>query len=258
MTPSEPPRGRARGRRPGSKNKPKVKVPRKKAKPEPPEEKGYTRIYADGKGGFLPFDPIEPSQPKRPERAPKPETFAPAPEHPKGYMRIYVDEGGRELAAPVDEPTPVKLPAPPPADRPPVELVEVAVASDTEQRKLIDEYGELDRRMQLHAAEVSRYEFLKKLIKSWFDQAPADADGAVEGEVYRLHLTARERERRVRDLRELAEVIGMDKLLELVTVRIGVLEDLLGKARVELLTVEERSGSRRIKAIPKRPAAAIV
>jgi hypothetical protein len=148
----------------------------------------------------------------------------------------------------------VKPPRPPAEPQAPVEILEVTVASDAEQRKMIDEYGELDRRMQLHAAETARYELLKRVIKSWFDQAPADADGAVEGEIYRLHLTARERERRIRDMRELVELIGLDKLLELASVKLSTLEDLLGKARISALTVEARTGSRRIKAVPKFPA----
>ena len=75
---------------------------------------------------------------------------------------------------------------------------EVAVPADRAQRQMVDEYGELDRRMQLTAPDVARYDVLKRAIKSWFDVMPPDADGVLEGRVYRLHLSARERERRVR------------------------------------------------------------
>ena len=76
----------------------------------------------------------------------------------------------------------------------------------------------------------------------------------LEGRVYRLHLSARERERRVRSLRDLVEVIGLDKFLELASVAFGPLEDLLGKTRAAALITEARTGSRRIKAVPKRAA----
>jgi hypothetical protein len=155
--------------------------------------------------------------------------------------------------------------APPPAKprrgRPPkkiepakAESAEVAVSVDREQRKMVDEYGELDRRMQLLNPDVVRYDALKRAIKSWFDRVPADADAIVEGEVYRLHLSARERERRVRSMRALVDVIGLDKFLEMASVPIGALEDLLGKTRAAALVTEARTGSRRIKAVPKRPA----
>jgi hypothetical protein len=138
--------------------------------------------------------------------------------------------------------------------KPASESLELAVTVDREQRKMVDEFGELDRRMQLLSPDAARYDGLKRAIKSWFDRVPADVDGIVEGEVYRLHLSARERERRVRSMRDLVEVIGLDKFLELCSVPIGALEDLLGKTRAAALVTEARTGSRRIKAVPKRPA----
>jgi len=162
----------------------------------------------------------------------------------RGYTRIYVRDGQE-----IEEAEP-EAPAKPEPDF--VPTVEISVTSDADQKKLIDEYGELDRRMQLRAMDYARYESLKRAIKSWFDQAPADADGTVEGDVYLLHLSCRERERKVRDLRELHDLVGFDKFLELVTVSIGQLENLLGKAHVAALCLESRTGSRRIKAIAKK------
>ena len=154
---------------------------------------------------------------------------------------------------------------PPPAvkprrGRPPNPLVvkseslEVGISIDKRQRQMADEYGELDRKMQLMSPDVARYDTLKRAIKGWFDRLPPEVDGIVEGRVYRLHLSARERERRVRSLRDLVEVIGLDKFLELANVAIGPLEDLLGKTRAAALITEARTGSRRIKAVPKRAA----
>ena len=172
--------------------------------------------------------------------------------HSKGYTRIFVGPDGADLAVPITEETEVRRHAPAPA--PVAPSVELAIPTDLEMRKICDEFGELDRRRQLHASDDARYESLKRAIKSWFDQAPPDADGTVEGEVYLLHLSARERERRVRDMRELLEVIGLDALLEIATVALGALEDRIGRTRVDGLAIEARTGSRRIKAVPKHPA----
>jgi hypothetical protein len=246
MTPELPAPIR-RGRPPGSKNKPKKRLLRPIPKAE---EGGFTKIYIRN-GESSPLEPLATNRPQISRKFPANFPQTAPPDHPKGYTRIYVDDAGQELAKPLDEPTPVKAPAP---AAEPLQVLEVSMASDAEQRKMIDEFGELDRIMKLHEAKRARYEFLKRLIKSWFDQAPADADGAVEGEVYRLHLSARERERRIRDMRELVDRIGLDKVLELASVSLSALEDLLGKTGVSALTVEARIGSRRIRAVPKFPA----
>lgn len=228
----------------------------KKERTEPPEPK-----RPRGRPRKQPAPEVEPpitvgGSPDEPAAAEPVKSSEPAPamvEHTfpgdKGYVKLYVPEGEPAPMAPAE---PEKLPKPAPEPEAPLDIT---LASDAVQRALIDEYGELDRRMQLRATDTARYDSLKRAIKSWFDQAPADADGTCEGEVYLLHLSARERERKFRSLRELVEVIGLDKVLDLAVVPIGAVENLLGKAHVATMTVEARSGSRRIKAIPKRPAA---
>jgi len=217
--------------------------------PEPKRKRGRPRK-------IRPPAPGSPEEPTPPQVIPEPQ---PAPEPPpvvrevvepgeRGHTRFYVREG-QEL-----EPAETAAPPRPAAEPDFVPTVEVSVKSDRDQRALIDEYGELDRRMQLRAMDHARYETLKRAIKSWFDGAPADADGTVEGDVYLLHLSARERERKVRDMRELVDTIGLDKVLEMAAVSIGALENLIGKAAVARLTVDARTGSRRIKAIPKQAA----
>ena len=179
---------------------------------------------------------------------------APVVEHvfpgDKGYVKLFTPEG--EVPAPPPEPEKPKRQAHEAPAEPPLDL---AIATDETQRAMIDEYGELDRRMQIRATEIARYEVLKRAIKTWFSSVPADADGCVEGDVYLLHLSACERERKIRDMQALIEAVGLEKVLEIATIPLGVLENMLGKDRVSFLTTETRSGSRRIKAIAKRPAA---
>ena len=227
-------------------NPPPVGRPRRKppaiaAEPAGPdrENMGENQGQIGGKSGVNGENP-----PRRPPVA--------DPPHSRGYTKIFVDEHGADLAVPITEETEVRRHAPAPA--PVAPSVELAIPTDLEMRKIVDEFGELDRRRQLHASDDARYESLKRAIKSWFDAAPPDADGTVEGEVYLLHLSARERERRVRDMRELLEVIGLDALLEIATVALGALEDRIGRTRVDALAIEARTGSRRIKAVPKHPA----
>jgi hypothetical protein len=229
--------------------------PPKRPRGRPPKIQTEAPTIADGS----PDEPVE--TPVAPPGAPQdrsnpvsaPEPSPPVQEHvypgDKGYVKLFVPEG--EVPAAPAEPERPKRQAQEPSPDP---ALDITVASDAEQRALIDEYGELDRRMQLRATDTARYESLKRAIKAWFANVPPDADGTVEGDVYLLHLSACERERKIRSVQDLVEVIGLEKVLDLAIVPIGQLENLIGQSRVAGLTVETRTGSRRIKAIPKRPA----
>jgi len=173
--------------------------------------------------------------------------------HSKGYSKIFIGEDGADLAVPITEETEVKRRGP--AREPAAPSVELAIPTDLEMRALCDELGELDRRLQVHAADQARFEVLKKAVKSWFDQAPPDADGLVQGDAYLLRVSARERERRIKDLSELLAEIGLDQLLKIVSVKITELEDAIGKTRASAFIIEARTGSRRVRAIAKHPAA---
>lgn len=124
------------------------------------------------------------------------------------------------------------------------------------KREMIDEFGELNRQVQMFEPVQTRFELVKKAIKSWFDDAPADAEATVEGKVYLLHISARQRVRRIRDMQQLALEVGHDELLGMLAshVPLGVIEDLIGKTKTDALVVDERSGVRRIRAVPKCPS----
>jgi len=227
--------------------------PRKPADPPPAEPQAQT---AEPELAPAPPEPEPtPNPATEPPPAPKVEVADPPSQTfrgERGYIRIYERKGHK-----IEAPREPRVPKPkPPAEPDWTPSTEVTLAGDEHQKAMIDEYGELDRRMQLRAMDTQRYETLKRAIKTWFDQAPPDADGTVEGEVYLLHLSARERERKLRDLHEVVELIGLDKVLELATVPVGALENILGKARVAQLTIDARTGSRRIKAIAKRAVTA--
>ena len=191
--------------------------------------------------------------------APAPAAELPAPppmtEHiypgDKGYVKLFVPEG--EVPEAPAEPEKPKRQARGP-ESPPVAALEVAIPADTVQKQMIDELGELDRRRQLHLADDARFETLKKAVKNWCSDLPTDSDVIMQGMHYVLRISGCERERRVRDLREVVERIGIDRLLQIATVPIGELQKLMGTAELEALLVETRSGSRRIRCIPRFPA----
>lgn len=233
--PPEPPPKRPRGR------------PRKAL---PPPVEAQATITPAGSPDepapqIAPESPPEPAQPKA-EPAPEAGTIIPS-KH--GYTRLFVPDEDLP-AAPEPEPK-AKAKPPEPAPEPSLDLT---FASNPEQRALIDEFGELDRRMKVRAMDQARYESLKKAIKSWFCGVPPDADGSVQGDRYLLHLSACEKEREVRNIRELVDLIGLDAVLDLVIVPITKLENGFGQSRVEHLITEKRTGSRRIRCVPMFPA----
>lgn len=163
-------------------------------------------------------------------------------------MRKLAAAPARTVVKPPPRRVRKKLPAP----------AEVAAPADRVKLAMCDEYGELDRQLQVIAPVMARHELLKRAIKSWFDHAPADAEACIEGKVYLLNISARERVRRIRDIQQLALEVGTDDLLDILAkfVPLGVIEDLIGKPKVAALVVDERSGSRRIKCVAKHPSGA--
>ena len=118
---------------------------------------------------------------------------------------------------------------------------------------VVDEYGELDRLIQAHKVIADRHELLKKTIKSWFDDHPADQPAVANGRQYTLQISARQVERTLAPAR-VWKLVGRDKFLSICQIAIGKLEELVGKGEVAKLAVEAQTGSRRIKAIAAAPA----
>lgn len=195
------------------------------------------------------------------EPAPEPSEAPPPPPEPpkleehvfegrKGYVKLYTAPG--ETPEPPAEPEKPKREVQEPSPEP---VIDLAVQTDATQKSMLDELGELDRKFKLRSLDSQRFESLKKAVRAWFDELPNDCDGVAEGNVFLVHLSARERERKVRDNAEIAALIGIEKFYQIARINLADLENLLGKAQVEALTVETRSGTRRIRCLPKYPAA---
>jgi hypothetical protein len=120
---------------------------------------------------------------------------------------------------------------------------------------LIDEFGELDRQVQQFKPQAERHEFLKKLIRSWFDDEPAAQTAIATGNVYEIQLTAKLKERTWTDIFKLYRALGREKFLSVCEVALGKAEELLGKPKVATLVSEALTGSRRLKPVLRTPAA---
>jgi hypothetical protein len=125
----------------------------------------------------------------------------------------------------------------------------VALAVVPSQSALIDEFGELDRQVQAFQPIVSRHEELKKIIKSWYDDWPAEQAAIASGKLYTLQISPRENQRSIVSIAKVAKLLGAKVFQAMATVPIKALEDRLGKVAAAKLLCESRTGSRRIKTV---------
>lgn len=123
---------------------------------------------------------------------------------------------------------------------------------DALQAKVIDEYGELDRQVREFAPIAAKHESLKKIIKAWCEEMPADEGAMLEGRQYKILVGARERERKFKSLSKVFKACGtLKRFLSVCTVAIGALEELIGKSQVESLVETTSTGTRRLRPIAK-------
>jgi hypothetical protein len=128
----------------------------------------------------------------------------------------------------------------------------VAPLATPSREELIDEFGELNRQVQLFQSKADRHEFLKKLIRSWFDNDPAGEIAVATGHVYEVQFTPKAKERPWTDMFKLYRALGRTAFLSICEVALGEAEKLLGEIKVASLVTEALSGSRRLKRVVSR------
>lgn len=129
-------------------------------------------------------------------------------------------------------------------------VVAPAVAETNSRAAVIDEYGELDRRIQAFEPVRKRHESLKAQIKSWYDNDPADFEATAEGQLYTVQVSARETESTVAMAKAYRE-LGKERFLAACSITIKALTEALGTAAALALIRKARTGSRRLKVVAK-------
>ena len=125
----------------------------------------------------------------------------------------------------------------------------------------IDRYSDLDQKVLLFAPILEEHDLLKKKIEAGVANRPGDLPSVLDGHRYQLQLTARRNERTITNKKavfnRLKKLLGIDGFLALITIPLGEAVDKnIPKSEHRAFVVEERTGSRSIKVIPQRPAAA--
>lgn len=128
----------------------------------------------------------------------------------------------------------------------------IPIAPPTDRAKIIDEYGELDRKVQEFEPLRKQHEKLKSVIKYWYVDAAPEATPIAQGKLYEIQVGACERARTWKSIPAVVRAVGgIQAFYGICSVAIGAVENIIGKSKTAALLAETQSGSRRIKAVPK-------
>lgn len=113
-----------------------------------------------------------------------------------------------------------------------------------EQKALVDELGALDEKIRPVAPLIARAESIKKEIRGWMADEPADVPFLLSGTRFSASVSAAPPQRFVL-VQKLAKILGAKKTLELATVTIKAAEELLPAVQLPAV-LDSAPGSRRI------------
>jgi hypothetical protein len=130
------------------------------------------------------------------------------------------------------------------------------VLKSQDRSAIVDEFGELDRRVAEFKPQLKRYEALKAQIRTWAEKIPAADSVEYAGTRYTAQLGPREMKRTVIDKLKaftiLKKVLGLKGALAVVTIPLEKAVDAhIPEAQHKLIVKEERTGSRDITAVAK-------
>ena len=126
-----------------------------------------------------------------------------------------------------------------------------------EQRTLVDEFGELDRKYRLWNPDLKRYEALKHIIKPWFRDLPGDQAATAQGTTYTLNVTPCEQES-TPEKKRIYRLLGPKLFLEVAEITQkalkAALETLKKTDQFDQCFTKPRTGSRILSAVQSAPA----
>lgn len=122
------------------------------------------------------------------------------------------------------------------------------------QIAVINEFGGLYSQSQAWAPKQKRLDALKDEIRSWYPNLAADATELASSNCYVIQIGAKSIEKSWASMADVYKAVGgLKAFLKLCTVTFKALAGVIGNTAAEAMQVEERSGSRSVKAIPAVP-----
>jgi hypothetical protein len=119
---------------------------------------------------------------------------------------------------------------------------------------IIDEFGDLDREIQLFAQKVKRHKELRDLIGEAVETRKAEKPIILRGTLYELQLSPRKAERTVTDKTKLfgllKKLLGLDALIAALTIPLGLIDKWVPDAEDAGLAASAATGIRTITVVP--------
>jgi hypothetical protein len=123
--------------------------------------------------------------------------------------------------------------------------------------QIIDEFGELDRRINEFRPVVARHKALKDEIAGWYSALAGDQTAVAEGKLYTIQIGRGENRRTitnvVRAFNLLKKAVGLETVLGLITIPLKVIDAHVSILDQRSIIKQERTGPRDIVAVAKAP-----
>jgi hypothetical protein len=120
-----------------------------------------------------------------------------------------------------------------------------------------DRYGELKRQLQLIDPIQQEADSLKEEIESWHQGGAGDYPVIERGFLWELQLSARRRERTIRNkwklFNRLRSALGIRGVIGMITIPLGEIDKVIPKSEREAFLQEERAGWRAFTVVPLHP-----
>jgi len=114
--------------------------------------------------------------------------------------------------------------------------------------EVIDEFGELSRRIAEMKPVADRVSALKRKILSYYSSLPNDQPAIAEGSRYTVQISPRAVVRSISSMSQVFKLLGVRRFLAACRFPLSEFDRLIGD---KSLLREERTGERTLRAVPK-------
>lgn len=130
------------------------------------------------------------------------------------------------------------------------------VTTKTKRLHLVDEYGELSRKLAPHRANLRRFDEVARLLRLAANEKPGAEAVTIAGERYDVLLSAAGMKTLIAPAAELFAKLGRETFFRIASTTVKALEENVADPLVIAeLTRQEQSGTRTITAVAKAKAA---
>jgi len=122
--------------------------------------------------------------------------------------------------------------------------------------QLVDEFYALDVKVKEFAPKAKRHKELAEIIRSWYDDVPADWPVEAEGILAKVLVSPRTEERSLglKAKLKICAMIGKAAFVAIAGITLKAATTATSEETVAKLVTTERTGSRKLVAIAKEPA----